>query len=68
MEHNNSQAPCPRLPTVVTSRLAGFLPYCVPSKPSNVAADASTSAQPAAPAGLLHAVCGALLAADTSYL
>jgi hypothetical protein len=76
------QLPVPRLPTVVTSSSINFLPLPVPCEPSNAAgagaaravqggggqAVASAQQQPVPPPALLHAVCEALLHADTSCM
>lgn len=72
MQPQPTRPPLPRLPTIVSPDPVSFLPLCIAHQPSHVVAGpggaAPTHPAPAPSPGLLHAVCGALLAADTSNL
>lgn len=72
MQQQGGNVTIPRLPTAITSSITSFIPLCVPCEPSNVggaaAAGAGGDAQPHCAPALLHAVCRALLAADTTGL
>lgn len=68
MELSGWKMPVARLPTIVTTQLAGHLPYPVPLEPSHSSNGNLHSTEPVPSPEVLNAVAGALCNADISHV